>query len=484
MARARAEGAHSAPVPPRTSSSRHTSNAPGSHRAPRADVGGATHTNVGKSAQNQDTWGACSGGSSKNFVGVFDGHGDMGHKISRTACDALQKNLFANSDLGKDPTAAFAKAYRDTQAQIINEHGEDANFSGTTAVAAYLNKDLLAVANVGDSRAVIGRCGTAASRASQASLCAIDLSSDHKPDRNDERRRIEQQGGKVGQSLFPVENMFGAVSFVRAGPARVMAPDGFSGLAMSRALGDAYLHPHVIAKPEIQERRLDSRDKLLILGSDGIWDMMGSQEAVNIARRHKDPNAAAREIADVSRKRWMKETNNTMTDDITAVVMRLDHKDKSSSGHRSERPVSAGKNSDRASGHRNPKSGLDHSGGSSTGQRSDHPASASKKTDRRGDSSTGQRSEHPSKTLTGHPSPSKHSDRTPGHNSTGSRVASVQSTGHRSHERVTGSSNHGHGQGLSQGYSQGHSRSGGQSHGHSRTRQDPPFAAAGARLYS
>merc|ERR1719272_1678723 len=122
-------------------------------------------------------------------------------------------------------------------------------FSGTTAVAAYLNKDNLAVANVGDSRAVIGRCGTACSRASQASLCAIDLSDDHKPDRKDEKYRIEQQGGKVGQSLFPVsEDMFGNVKFARAGPARVMGQDGMSGLAMSRSLGDTYLHPHVIAQ--------------------------------------------------------------------------------------------------------------------------------------------------------------------------------------------------------------------------------------------
>jgi len=106
------------PLLPRTSSSRHSSNT-----GPRCTVGAATHQNFGKSGENQDTFGACSGGDSKNFVGVFDGHGDMGHKISQFACDALQKNLFTNSDLKNDPKAAFDKAYRDTQAQIIKTWG-------------------------------------------------------------------------------------------------------------------------------------------------------------------------------------------------------------------------------------------------------------------------------------------------------------------------------------------------------------------------
>merc|ERR1719498_1253746 len=63
---------------------------------------------------------------------------------------------------------------------------------------------------------------------------------------------------------------------------------------------------------------------------------MTSQEAVSIARRHKDPNDAARHIADISRKRWLAETDNTLTDDITAVVMRLDHKDSRGRGKYSD----------------------------------------------------------------------------------------------------------------------------------------------------
>jgi len=323
-------------APPGTAGSRYSNSSTCSSRAPRATVGGVSLANVNKSADNQDTFGACNAGSSRNFVGVFDGHGEMGHHVSRVACDSIQRNLFNSADCTSDPRKALERAYKDTQTQLINEYGQLTKESGTTAVAAYQNKHQLFVANVGDSRAVIGRCSTGASRCSQSSLRAIDLSSDHKPDRLDEQKRIESHGGKVGQSMFPVENMYGGVSFVRAGPARVMSSDGMGGLAMSRSLGDAAYHPHVIAKPEIHERKLDSRDKLLILGSDGVWDQMTSQEAVSIARRHKDPNDAAQQIADISKKRWMAETGNQLTDDITAVVMQLDHRGAPPSDRRTE----------------------------------------------------------------------------------------------------------------------------------------------------
>ncbi|CAE7828279.1 PUS1, partial [Symbiodinium sp. CCMP2456] len=91
--------------------------------------------------------------------------------------------------------------------------------------------------------------------------------------------------------------------------------------------GDLSMHPFVIAEPEVSERMLSAKDKVLILGSDGVWDRLNSQEAVDIAARHTDPNAAAREIASIARQRWHAETQGQLSDDITAVVMHLDHGD-------------------------------------------------------------------------------------------------------------------------------------------------------------
>lgn len=48
-------------------------------------------------------------------------------------------------------------------------------------------------------------------------------------------------------------------------------------LAVSRALGDKPLKKYVIATPHTHEEQLTHADELLILASDGLWDVMNNQ---------------------------------------------------------------------------------------------------------------------------------------------------------------------------------------------------------------
>ncbi|CAE7228711.1 unnamed protein product [Symbiodinium natans] len=261
---------------------------------------------------------SCSENGTKCFVGVFDGHGDQGKRMSHFAKQALSKSLFSNTDLHTEPVAAIQAAFRDTQEKIEKEHRHQAELSGTTAITAYQHRNRLVVANVGDSRAVLGRCSTPA----RQTVSAVDLSNDQKPARPDERQRILAAGGTVDQMAIPIVQR-GGVRWIRAGPERVMDKQGMGGLAMSRSLGDLRLHPYVSSQPEVVERKLDSRDKVLVLASDGVWDHVTSQEAVEIAGRVDDPKVAAREITGIARQRWQIATDGQMSDDITAVVVRL-----------------------------------------------------------------------------------------------------------------------------------------------------------------
>lgn len=282
-------------------------------------VGGHSIPNIGKGSGNQDTFVSASS-NSKCFVGVFDGHGQQGDRMSHFSRDVLSRSFLDHEEMHTNPRSALEYAYKEAQRQMEKKHGPDAQESGTTAVSAFQHHDRLFVANVGDSRAVLGRCDTSRG----TTLKAVDLSSDHKPGRPDERQRIVAAGGKVDQGCFPIP-MGGTVRWQKAGPERVMDKHGMGGLAVSRSLGDLSLRPYVSAKPEVTERRLDSKDKFMILGSDGIWDQLSSKEAVDIAGKHMmDPNSAAREIAGVARKRWHTQTGGQLSDDITAVVVRLD----------------------------------------------------------------------------------------------------------------------------------------------------------------
>ncbi|KAL6960281.1 protein-serine,threonine phosphatase [Sarracenia purpurea var. burkii] len=143
-------------------------------------------------------------------------------------------------------------------------HPMEVALAGSTAVVAVVTADRIVVANCGDSRAVLCRAGR-----------ALPLSSDHKPDRADELARIEASGGRV--------------IFVNG--ARV---EGI--LAMSRALGDKFLKPIVTSEPEISFIERDPDDECLILASDGLWDVMSSDLACEVASeclREGNPPAAS-----------------------------------------------------------------------------------------------------------------------------------------------------------------------------------------------
>ncbi|KAK4559924.1 hypothetical protein RGQ29_008925 [Quercus rubra] len=131
-------------------------------------------------------------------------------------------------------------------------HLVEVPLGGSTAVVALLTPDHIVVANCGDSRAVLCRGGV-----------AIPLSQDHKPDRSDELARIEAAGGRV--------------IFVNG--ARVAGI-----LAMSRAIGDKYLKPFVTSEPEITFTKREPEDECLILASDGLWDVLSSELACDVAR--------------------------------------------------------------------------------------------------------------------------------------------------------------------------------------------------------
>eukprot|EP00798_Chlamydomonas_sp_ICE-L_P008233 gene8233-1499_t len=152
-------------------------------------------------------------------------------------------------------SALLEEALRNAFLKTDTEFGSEtvASTVGSTAVVALLGKRRMWIANCGDSRAVLCRGGR-----------AIQLTDDHKPEREDEAERVEKAGGQV---LFWNGH-------------RVMGV-----LAMSRAIGDHGLRPYVIAEPEISVLQRTEDDEFMLLASDGLWDVMSNQEATHLAKR-------------------------------------------------------------------------------------------------------------------------------------------------------------------------------------------------------
>ena len=64
---------------------------------------------------------------------------------------------------------------------------------------------------------------------------------------------------------------------------------GGAAVAVTRSLGDALVKRGsaggLIAVPAVSEHRLSAADELLLLGCDGLWDVMGAEDAYDIARK-------------------------------------------------------------------------------------------------------------------------------------------------------------------------------------------------------
>ena len=142
---------------------------------------------------------------------------------------------------------------------------------------------------------------------------------DHKPEDVEEKKRIEANGGRV----FAVQYDDGV-----DGPARVWLKHmDIPGLAMSRSLGDTVAHSAgVISEAETYIVDLTNTTKTLIIASDGLWEFIDNQEALDLIKDvpRDNPEAAVDILAKESHKRWMREEQ--VVDDTTIAVAYFDIK--------------------------------------------------------------------------------------------------------------------------------------------------------------
>ncbi|OMO82687.1 phosphatase 2C (PP2C)-like protein [Corchorus capsularis] len=193
-----------------------------------------------------------------HFFGVYDGHGGSqvakfcAERMHGVIAEELDREMVEHSGWQRRWEVAFSSSFERADNEIVTAEVAP-DMVGSTAVVVVLSGCQIITSNCGDSRAVLCR-GTQ----------TIPLTVDQKPDRQDELMRIEREGGRV----------------INWNGARV-----FGVLAMSRAIGDRYLRPWIIPVPEITFMTRTDEDECLILASDGLWDVMTTEEAGEVARR-------------------------------------------------------------------------------------------------------------------------------------------------------------------------------------------------------
>jgi len=240
-----------------------------------------------------------------SIFGVFDGHGPYGHDVSAFVQEALPKNLVQDAHFTEEPLKALSAAFPATHRQCTESQADlhfDCSLSGTTATLLLHREGLLYVAHVGDSRAVIAR-------QAQGELESEDLTEDHKPTVEAERRRIQAAGGQV-------KRLDGDI------PHRVFLNGKmFPGLAMTRTIGDTVgVTAGVTSVPDVKALKVQEDWCFVLLCSDGVWEFISSQEAVDLVGRFSaaDVQKAVESLASEAWNRWLQEEGNVV-DDITVI---------------------------------------------------------------------------------------------------------------------------------------------------------------------
>ncbi|XP_058964668.2 integrin-linked kinase-associated serine/threonine phosphatase 2C-like [Pocillopora verrucosa] len=182
------------------------------------------------------------------YYGVFDGH--AGPKAAQFAAEHLHKNIVlkfpkgeaANKD--KEIKRCVTDAYKKTDEEFLLEASKASPVwkDGSTAVTALVMDDVLYVANLGDSRALLCRCGE------NGETSVVSLSKDHSPSQYEERMRIQKAGGTVREG-------------------RVLGV-----LEVSRSIGDGrFKRCGVSCIPDVMRCTLTDNDRYLLLACDGLW---------------------------------------------------------------------------------------------------------------------------------------------------------------------------------------------------------------------
>ncbi|KAG4200287.1 hypothetical protein ERO13_A05G201700v2 [Gossypium hirsutum] len=210
-----------------------------------------------------------------SVFGLFDGHNGSAAAIY------TKENLLNNvlsaipADLNRDEwvaalpralVAGFVKTDKDFQAKV---------------------------ASVGDSRCIFesGESGI------------YYLSADHRLECNEEEReRITSSGGEVGRL-----NTGGGTQI---GPLRCWP----GGLCLSRSIGDMDVGEYIVPVPYVKQVKLSTAGGRLIISSDGVWDVLSAEVALDCCRG-MSPDAAAAQI--------VKEAVHTkgLRDDTTCIVV-------------------------------------------------------------------------------------------------------------------------------------------------------------------
>nr|XP_046241651.1 protein phosphatase 1F isoform X2 [Scatophagus argus] len=187
-------------------------------------------------------------GVERAYYAVFDGHG--GVDAATYTATHLHVALSKQETLQSDTATAFKSAFKQTDDMFRGKARRERLRSGTTGVVVLIQGQELTVAWLGDSQAILVRKGQ-----------TVSLMDPHKPDREDEKQRIEDLGGCITfMGCWRVNGTY----------------------AVSRAIGDFDQKPYVSGDADCSVTQLFGDEDYILLACDGFFDAVKPSEVPHL----------------------------------------------------------------------------------------------------------------------------------------------------------------------------------------------------------
>lgn len=164
-------------------------------------------------------------------------------------------------------------------------------------------------------------------------LFPVQLTKDQKPEDPEEHARIRECGGTIKRIIQNGKP---------SGPYRVVDSSGqYPLLAMSRSIGDSSGSSiGVISTPIYTYLPISGKEKFIVLGSDGIWDVMDNDDVAAFVETYRkkcvsegspplEVNCSntiiAHLLCEEARIRWLKVVaeEDALIDDISAIILQF-----------------------------------------------------------------------------------------------------------------------------------------------------------------
>ena len=286
-----------------------------------------------------------------NIYGLFDGHGKDSHKISKNIAEYMRKffsskqkiyqvyldtlikkahenngkyslvEIVQDIENGGLPLNLIKKIFTENDFYFIKKSVKycekklkdkkyNLKFAGSSCLMLFLLDDRIICSNIGNSRCVLFKY------ASNGSWGYINLSNEHKPTNEEEKKRIREKGGEIHPIIDENGNYEDNIQ-------RIWVKDKkYPGLEISRSIGDLVGKDiGVISDPTFICKKLDNRCKFIILGSNSFWEVMEFSEIIKIIKPYLNsgnPEKAAKILVEKAKQAW---SNINERDDITVIVV-------------------------------------------------------------------------------------------------------------------------------------------------------------------